>query len=63
MQSRMNVAIMKYDESEIFRSSLEFQYEKIADEIKRRRLEVESMTKEFEAKIKLKEVGIYLHLI
>jgi len=36
-------------------NSLEFQYERVADEIKRKRLEVENMTREFEAKIKMKE--------
>ncbi|XP_065062784.1 calponin homology domain-containing protein DDB_G0272472-like [Rhopilema esculentum] len=40
-------------------SSQELQYERIAEEINRRRLEVESMTKEFENKMKLKEEEVY----
>ena len=38
---------------------MEVQYERIADEIKRRRIEVDSMTREFESKMKIKEVFIF----
>ena len=39
-----------------FRNSLQFQYEAVADAIRLKRLEVETMAKEFEMKMKLKEV-------
>eukprot|EP00112_Aurelia_sp_Birch-Aquarium-sp1_P024018 Seg74.4 transcript_id=Seg74.4/GoldUCD/mRNA.D3Y31 product="hypothetical protein" protein_id=Seg74.4/GoldUCD/D3Y31 len=40
-------------------NSMEVQYERIADEIKKRRIEVDSMTREFESKMKMKEEEEY----
>ena len=38
---------------------MEVQYERIADEIRKRRIEVDSMTREFESKMKMKEVFMF----